>query len=192
MMSLGSLRNVLMVGSLSKAFSCMGAFVTCSSELKKVLKMRSSTFIFGGPVPPPYLAAVSAVCEILGSPEYDRILQRLHVLIHRLTEGIRSQGLTVLGGQTPIISVTIGDIERTLEAGKWLFDRGYYVQSTTYPAVPINGGLLRIQVNANHSDEAVDGLVSALGELKKEFHLPDSPVGQETQIYCESFNAARQ
>src|SRR5262249_4672613 len=29
---LGGLNNVLMVGSLSKAFSCMGAFVTCTTE----------------------------------------------------------------------------------------------------------------------------------------------------------------
>jgi len=80
----------------------------------------------------------------------------------------------VLGDQSPIISVTIGDIEQTLEAGKWLFDRGYYVQSATYPAVPINAGVLRIQVNANHCVEAIDGLLSALEDLQKEFNLPVS------------------
>ena len=160
-----------MVGSLSKAFSCMGAFVTCTPELKPVLKMRSSTFIFGGPVPPPYLAAICAVCDILESPEYEQMLQRLQGLIRRLTEGIRALGLSVRGGESAIISVTIGDIERTLEAGKWLFDRGYYVQSATFPAVPINGGLFRIQVNANHTVEAVDGLVSAMAGLKTHFRL---------------------
>ena len=83
-MSLGGLDQVLMVGSLSKAFSCMGAFVTCNSKLKRMLKLRSSTFIFGGPVPPPYLAAVCAVCDILESPEYDRLLGRLKGLMRRL------------------------------------------------------------------------------------------------------------
>ena len=173
-MALGSLDGVLVVGSLSKAFSCMGAFVTCTHELKDLLKLRSSTFIFGGPVPPPYLAAVCAVCDILDSPEYDELIGTLRSRIRRLTEGIRSLGLPVLGDQSPIVSVTIGDIEQTLEAGKWLFDRGYYVQSATYPAVPINAGLLRIQVNANHSVEAIDGLLSALEELRGEFGLPVS------------------
>jgi 7-keto-8-aminopelargonate synthetase-like enzyme len=169
--ALGSLDNVLVVGSLSKAFSCMGAFVTCNTELKDVLAMRSSTFIFGGPVPPPYLAAISAVCDIINSPEYDKLIGHLHRLIARLTDGIRALGLSVLGGQSAIISVTVGDIERTLEAGKWLFDRGFYVQSATFPAVPINGGLLRIQVNANHTVEAVDSLLNALADLKTEFQL---------------------
>ena len=69
------------------------------------------------------------------------------------------------------VSVTIGDIEKTLRAGKWLFDRGYYVQSATYPAVPINGGLLRIQVNANHTEEQIDGLIARIRELKTAMQL---------------------
>ncbi len=169
--AIGSLDRILMVGSLSKAFSCMGAFVTCTPQLKKLLKIRSSTFIFGGPVPPPYLAAVCKVCEILDSPEYDTILGRLRGLVQRLLDGLRGIGLTVLGGEAAIVSIVIGDIERTFEAGKWLFDRGFYVQSATYPAVAINGGLLRIQVNANHSVEAIDGLVSALADLADAFDL---------------------
>jgi len=170
--TLGNLEDVLMVGSLSKAFSCMGAFVTCNPPLKRILKMRSSTFIFGGPVPPPYLAAICAVCDILESPEHDAMLRHLQMLIQRLTDGIRGLGLSVLGGAAPIISVTVGEIEQTFEAGKWLFDRGFYVQSATFPAVPINGGLLRIQVNANHTVEAIDGLLGALADLKAEFNLP--------------------
>ncbi len=84
-------------------------------------------------------------------------------------------GLHVLGGESPIISIVIGDIERTLEAGKWLFDRGFYVQSATFPAVPINGGLLRIQVNANHPLPVIDGLLGALAEMKTHFRLPRCP-----------------
>ena len=62
------------------------------------------------------------------------------------------------------------DVE-DVQAGKWLFDRGCDVQSATYPAVPLNAGLLRILVNANHSDEAMTGLLAALGEMKEHFQL---------------------
>lgn len=171
-MALPSLRNVLLVGSLSKAFSCMGAFVTCSGELKRILKIRSSTFIFGGPVPPPYLAAIIAVCDILDSQEGDELHRRLRSLVKRLTDGLGSLDLIVGGGVAPIISVQIGDIEDTFAAGKWLFDRGYYVQSATYPAVGLTEGLLRVQVNANHSAEQVDGLLEAFADLKRQFRLP--------------------
>lgn len=171
--ALGKLNDVLMVGSLSKAFSCMGGFVTCKrGELKRILKIKSNTFIFGGPVPPPYLAGIIAVCDIIDSPEYDQLLSQLRMLIARLTNGLRRQGLNVLGGDTSIVSVTVGDIEQTFKAGKWLFDRGFYVQSATFPAVPITGGLLRIQVNANHTIEQVDNLLAAIAELSTVMKLP--------------------
>ncbi|HTN74462.1 MAG TPA: pyridoxal phosphate-dependent aminotransferase family protein [Pirellulaceae bacterium] len=169
---LGGLDRVLMVGSLSKAFSCLGAFVTCDTELKRILKIKSSTFIFGGPVPPPYLAAVIAACEILDSPEGDTLLMKLHGKIARLTNGLRDWEFVVLGEAGAIVSVLIGDIEKTFFAGKWLFDRGFYVQSATYPAVPITEGLLRIQVNANHADEDIDRLLAALGEMRSHFTVP--------------------
>jgi len=171
-MMLGSLTNVLMVGSLSKAFSCLGAFVTCDSALKRMLKIRSSTFVFGGPVPPPYLAAIIRVCDLIESPEFDEILGRLRSRVRQLTDGIRTIGLKMTGGKSAVISVTVGDIEQTLKAGKWLFDRGFYVQSATYPAVPLMGGILRVQVNAIHSVEAIDRLLDALEGLKTAFQLP--------------------
>ena len=173
---LPSLRDVLLVGSLSKGFSCLGAFVTCNEELKEILKIRSSTFIFGGPVPPPYLAAIIAACEILDSDEGDELVEHLRSLVQRLTQGLRQLGLIVLGGQSPIVSVQVGDIEHTLAAGKWLFDRGFYVQSATYPAVGITEGLIRVQVNANHSVEAIDQLITAFADLQREQTLPRARV----------------
>lgn len=174
--ALGTLDNILMVGSLSKAFSCMGGFVTCTPELKVVLKICSSTYIFGGPVPPPYLAAICAVCDIIESPEYDTILGALHDRRRQLTAGLDALGLSYHEGQAAIVSLLVGDIEKTFAVGKALFDRGYYIQSATYPAVPINAGLMRIQVNSNHTPETVDGLLNAIADVAKEFKIRSRPV----------------
>lgn len=170
--ALGSYDNALVVGSLSKGFSCFGGFVGCSAEFKMLLKIRSSTFIFGGPVPPPYLDAVCTVCDILNSDEYEEIHGRLQHNMQQLTLGATGLGLVVLGGQTPIISILIGDEDITLQAGRFLFEKGFYVQSVTFPAVPYHAGVLRIQVNANHEPEAIDGLLAALAALQRKFALP--------------------
>src|SRR5262249_52666705 len=150
----------------SKAFSCMGGFVTCAPELKLLLKMKSDTYLFGGPVPPPYLEAVCVVCDILMSPEYERLVGRLRELVRRFAHGARELGYHVLGDQSPIVSILLSNAQRTFSAGKWLFDRGYYVQSVTFPAVPFNRSLLRIQINANHPPQAIDGLLNALSDLR--------------------------
>src|SRR5205807_9506315 len=98
--------------------------------------------------------------------------------VARLTQGARRLGLAVLGGQTPIVSVLVGDEAATLNAGSYLFDQGYYVQSVTFPAVPYHAGVLRIQVNANHLPEAIDGLLEALAGLQKVVSLPGPEVLQ--------------
>ncbi len=173
--ALGGYDNALVVGSLSKGFSCFGGFIGCPREYKRLLKIRSNTFIFGGPVPPPYLDAVCVVCDILTSDEYELLRARLQRNLNHLTAGARALGLVVLGGQTPILSILVGDEDITLRAGQDLFERGYYVQSVTFPAVPYHAGVLRIQVNANHATAAIDGLLGALAGLKQKFALPEEP-----------------
>lgn len=170
--ALGNYDNAFVVGSLSKAFSCLGGFIGCPADFKLLLKIRSNTFIFGGPVPPPYLEAICTAVDILDSPEYDLIHARLQANVQRLLAGLRRLRCTILGGLTPIISILIGDEELTLQAGHFLFERGYYIQSVTFPAVPYHAGVLRIQVNANHEPAAIDGLLGALEELQKTMTVP--------------------
>src|SRR5205823_3093165 len=125
--ALGNYDNAFVIGSLSKAFSAAGGFVGCAAPFKRLLKMRSNTYIFGGPVPPPYLEAVCVVCDILASPEYDVLQAQLRGNLRRLTKGAREIGLAVLGGEHPIVSILVGEEEATLKAGHFLFDQGFYV-----------------------------------------------------------------
>jgi 7-keto-8-aminopelargonate synthetase-like enzyme len=170
--ALGSYDNTLVVGSLSKGFSCAGGFIGCTREMKLLLKIRSNTYIFGGPVVPPYLEAVCEVCDILMSDEYEELATRLRNNLGQLTDGLRDLNLVVMGGATPIVSVLVGDEEDTLKSGNFLFERGFYVQSVTFPAVPYHAGVLRIQVNANHTAKSVAGLVDAIADLQRVVALP--------------------
>jgi 7-keto-8-aminopelargonate synthetase-like enzyme len=176
--ALGRYDNTLVVGSLSKGFSCAGGFVGCSADMKYLLKMRSNTYIFGGPVVPPYLDAVCVVCDILMSDEYEELAGRLRGNLERLRAGLVRQGLVVLGGETPILSVLVGGEEETLRSGNFLFEQGFYVQSVTFPAVPYHAGVLRIQVNANHTLAEIDALLEAIRKLARALPLPGQEVKQ--------------
>ncbi len=177
--TLGSYDNTFVVGSLSKAFSCAGGFIGCTEPFHRLLKIRSSPYVFGGPVVPCYLEAISAVIDILRSGEYERAPRRLDSHIKCLTRGLSDLGLAIMGGATPIVSVLVGDEADTLRAGKFLFDRGYYVQSVLFPAVPYHCGVLRVQCNANHSEAAIDGLLDAFADLA------------EKQTFCREPNLPR-
>jgi 7-keto-8-aminopelargonate synthetase-like enzyme len=45
--ALGSYDNTFVVGSLSKAFSCAGGFIGCTEPFHRLLKIRSSPYVFG-------------------------------------------------------------------------------------------------------------------------------------------------
>jgi len=164
---IGSLRDILYVGSLSKGFSALGGFITCTPALKLILKLKSDSYIFSGPIPPPYLEVIKQVLDIVESPEHECLLGELRARVNHFTSGLRQKGVKFRGGIGPIVSIVVGDIEKTLEAGRRLFELGYYVQSVTYPAVPLNGGLLRVQINANHTWEAIEGLLEAIGNVSR-------------------------
>ena len=179
--ALGGYDNTLVIGSLSKALSCLGGFVAGSQAAIDVLKLRSNPLIFGGPVPPPYLVAASAALDVVASPEYDRLRSTLDANVRRFVDGANKLGLAVLGGLVPIVSVLVGAEDATLQAGRFLFDRGYYVQSVVFPAVPHGAGVLRVQINANHPPDAIDGLIGVLGELKQVIPLP-GPDGEVIRL----------
>jgi 7-keto-8-aminopelargonate synthetase-like enzyme len=170
--ALGSYDNTFVVGSLSKAFSCAGGFIASPEPFHRLLKIRSSPYVFGGPVVPCFLEAIATVIGILRSDEYAMLRARLDAAIGRLTRGLCDLGLIVMGGVTPIVSVRVGDEAETLSAGKFLFDRGFYVQSVLFPAVPYHAGVLRVQCNANHDDASIDGLIDAFAALSETMALP--------------------
>ena len=170
--ALGGYDNTIVVGSLSKAFSCAGAFLACPESFIRLLKIRSGSYVFGGPVVPPYLEAIKAVLAILRSPEYPVLRDRLDAHSRRVASGLAELGLVVIGGATQILSVLVGDEAHALNAGKFLFDRGYYVQSVLFPAVPYHSAVLRIQCNANHDDRSIAGLLDAFAALARVIPLP--------------------
>ena len=88
--ALGSYDNTFVVGSLSKAFSCAGGFIGCPEPFQRLLKIRSSPYVFGGPVVPCFLEAIGTVVDILRSSEYDSLCARLDAHIQRLTEAGRA------------------------------------------------------------------------------------------------------
>ena len=159
--ALGNYDNTVVVGSLSKAFSCFGGFIGCTAELKELLKMKSSTFIFGGPVPPPYLEAILAALEILDSDEYDAIHARLAANVRRIAGGMERLGLAILGGTQPILSVLVGDEADTLSRRPVPLRPGLLRPVGHLPRRALSRGVLRIQANANHTDEAIDGLLAS-------------------------------
>jgi 8-amino-7-oxononanoate synthase len=154
--------RVVYVAGLSKAFSSMGAFVTCGGSEQRRRLVSASTLVFSGPVPTASLASALAGLDV-NEREGDAIRLRLHQLTTTLVAGMRDLGLRVSNTTGfPILTVQFGSLDAVVVACRVLWDHGILVTPAVFPAVPVDQGGVRFSVTAANTD---DDVARALGAL---------------------------
>jgi len=152
-------RPTVIQGTLGKAFGTIGGYVAGSAALVDFLRSHAPGFIFTTSLPP----ALAAIRHLKASSvERERHQQRAARLKRRLAEA----GLPVMPSATHIVPVLIGDPVLCKTACNQLLQRHrIYVQPINYPTVPRGTERLRLTPTPLHSDDDIDALVAALGNV---------------------------
>ncbi len=158
--------NMILVGGLQKGLGAYGGFVAGSKSLIDILRVSSRTYVFSGTMQPQAVEGSLAAIRVCRSDEGKRLRARLEMISTRVREGLNEVGFPVETVTSPIVSVVIGSELRTLLAGRKLFDLGIYVNSVLFPATPKGEGLLRVSLNAIHTDEEIAILLDAFAKLR--------------------------
>jgi glycine C-acetyltransferase len=117
-----------------------------SQDLVDYLYHRSRSFIFTNALPPATVAAALAALSVLeAEPE---LVQRLWNNTAHFRAGIESIGLPLLGGESPITPVVIGETPKAYAMADRLMDDGVFLAAVGYPVVPVGEARLRIQISA--------------------------------------------
>jgi 8-amino-7-oxononanoate synthase len=95
-----------------------------------------------------------------------KLRQQLKANGDYLRENLKRLGFDTGQSTTHIIPVIIGDEAKTLKIAKLLLDNGFYIPAIRPPTVPAGTSRLRISVQAGHSAEQLDKLISFLGSIK--------------------------
>ncbi|MGH9059326.1 MAG: aminotransferase class I/II-fold pyridoxal phosphate-dependent enzyme, partial [Acidimicrobiales bacterium] len=160
------LDRLVYVAGLSKAYSSMGAFVTCARPEDRRRLITASTLVFSGPVPTASLASALAGLEV-NEREGDAIRRRLHRLTTTLTDGIRRLGLEVSNTSGfPILTVEFGALDAVVDACRVLWDHGILVTPAVFPAVPLRRGGVRFSVTAANTDDDLARALTALAAAR--------------------------
>lgn len=158
------------VGTLSKALGSMGGFVAGSQRLIEWLINRARPYVFSTAIPEAIAAAGLQALQLLQHEPQRR--SELLAKAERLRVALRMDGWQVGDSNSQIIPIFIGDADSTMRLAANLRDRGYLVPGIRPPSVPDGESLLRISLTYDHRAEHLDGLVTALGELRTEIRSP--------------------
>jgi 7-keto-8-aminopelargonate synthetase-like enzyme len=179
------LDRVIVTGTLQKGLGAFGGFIAGQKTLIDFLRVTARSYIFSGTLQPQAVEGALAAIEISRADEGRALRSRLTHLSSLVRNELTELGFQVNPGTSPIVSVLIGPELKTLLAGRKLFDEGLYINSVVYPATPKNEGLLRISINANHTDDEIKALLSGFSRLREYLHEYRDPLGPNLDYFME-------
>jgi len=158
-------RITLRMGTLSKALGSFGAFAAGDREIINLLINRARSLIYSTALPPPVLAASRAALELVRTDQGDRLRKRLFSNIRRLARGLKGIGFEGITGETPILPLILGPVNKALAAAQALYEGGVFAPAIRPPTVPKGKSRLRFSVMAQHTAEDLDTAVLVLGRF---------------------------
>jgi len=150
--ALGLTREVdIHMGTFSKALGSQGGFVAGDRRLVDYLHNRARSFIYSTALAPPVLGAIDRALDIVvQEPERRLFLQRESDLLRR---SLLAAGLDILGSETQIVPVLVGENDRTLEFAAHLMDQGLMAVALRPPTVPPGRARVRFSLSAAHAED---------------------------------------
>jgi len=157
------------VGTLSKAFGCVGGFVAGSTRLIDLLKQRGRPFLFSSSITPPEAAANLEAIRILDAS--DKLVSQLWDNARYFQREMQELGFDTGKTQTPITPVMIGDADRSSDFSRGLLEAGIFAQSIGFPTVPRGKARIRVMISAAHTRADLDFALEVFGRLGKEMGI---------------------
>jgi 8-amino-7-oxononanoate synthase len=150
----------ILIGTLGKAFGTQGGFVAGSNDLIEALIQQARTYIYSTALPSATAMATLTSLRIAQDEEWRR--DRLHELVKKFRIGATQLGLELLDSETPIQPIVLGDAQTAVKLSNALEDLGILITAIRPPTVPANTSRLRVTFTAEHTDDDLNRLLSAL------------------------------
>lgn len=164
------LRPTVLVGTMSKAFGCAGAFLAASSSLCTWVRNRARSFVFSTGTSPVLVANITRALDWVTGPRGDRSRERLWANARHLARALDLPQAD--DPPSPIFPVLVGDNHRAMALATRLLELGWHVQAIRPPTVPVGTARLRLTVSASHEPQQLEAFAADLLQLLERAELP--------------------
>lgn len=157
------------VGTLSKAFSVMGGFITGKKILIDFYKQKARQFLFSNALTIADTAAALEGVKIL--QESDKLVKKLWANADYLKAEFKKLGFDTGNSFTPITPVMMPDEDLAREFSTKLFELGVFATPIVYPMVAKDKARIRVIPSAAHSKKDLDFGIRAFKKIGKELKI---------------------
>lgn len=157
------------MGTLSKAFSVMGGFITGKKVLIDFYKQKARQFLFSNALTIPDTAAVLEGVKIL--EQSDELVQKLWNNTKYVKEEFKKLGFDIGSSSTPITPVMLGDESLAREFSAKLFELDVFATPIVFPMVAKGKARIRVIPSAAHERKDLDLGLKAFAKIGREFKI---------------------
>ncbi len=147
----------------SKALGLMGGAICGSAVLRDALLNSAPPAIYSTNLSPMLAGGIEAAIALVRTEPQRQ--QRVRDLAARVRAALRNRNLPIPPGDSPIIPVILGSESAALAAADRLRAQGLWTVAIRPPTVPPSASRLRITLSADHTDQEIAQLLTALETL---------------------------
>ena len=174
--------RVVVTTSLAKGLGCYGGVIAGASSIVQAAQDVASVYRGTTPAPPAIIEGAREALRVIDR-EPQRF-QRLRSNADRLRKGMARLGVELPPTPAPVFAFVLGDSAAMERVHQALLARGILAPLIMYPGGPTDR-YFRVTVNAEHTHEQIDQLLTALGES-----LASEPPLKKAAVAVESAPAA--
>lgn len=152
----------VVMGTFSKSFAVTGGFIAASKPIVNYLRFFARSYMFSASISPVTIASVLAGLDLLESDP--SILSSLKSNIKYASGLLNSIGFETTD-KTPIIPLRVPLKMNIRDAAYKFHQKGIFINSIEYPAVPVSQQRFRISITASHTKEDINKLVEVVNEI---------------------------
>lgn len=160
--------RTLIMGTLTKVFCQLGGYVTMlDKSLNWFLRVCSPQYLFSAPVPPWMAQTIIKIVGLIEGDFGDERRQRLYDVSCHMREELIKHDFNILGSNSHIIPVAIGDDTKSAQVKEYLLRDGFVSSFFGYPAVKRGNSIVRFSLCSDVTKEEVDKVIASLLSARK-------------------------
>jgi glycine C-acetyltransferase len=154
------------ISSLSKGLGSFGGYIASQGNVIDLCINKSKSFIYTSALPSFFIDYSLKRFNTNREKQRKKLIKN----IFYITRGLRQIGYQI-DSKTHIIPIMVGKEEMALNFGRYLFEKGIFVQPIRYPTVPKNKARLRISVTAWLSENEIDEALNIFEQASIKFKI---------------------